>query len=124
MKSVKVLIADDDNVTRHLLRTIFLQSELEVVGEATNGEDAVAFCQTLQPNVLLLDLNMPRMNGLDALQTLRHDHPKLAVIMISSDATLSNVEEARALGVDNFIVKPFNAARVLAAITRSLKVAQ
>ena len=121
MKSLKVLIADDDNVTRHLLRSIFLQSELEVVGEATNGEDAVAYCRSMQPNVLLLDLNMPRMNGFEVLQTIRLNHPKLAVIMISSDATLSNVEKARKFGVDNFIVKPFTAARVLDAITRSLK---
>lgn len=121
IKIIKALIADDDGITRHLLRTLLRQNDIEVVGEATNGVDALQLCAKLQPNVLMLDLNMPKMNGFEVLKNIRSAHPEIAVIMISSAATLHNVEEAQTYGINKFIVKPFNAAQVIDAITSSLK---
>ena len=121
MTLIKTLIADDEDITRHLLRTVLRQNNIEVVGEATNGIDALELCGKLEPDVLILDINMPKMDGFEVLKRIRTEHPDLAVIMISSNATLSNVEEARSYGINNFIVKPFNAGHVINAITRSLK---
>ena len=121
METIKALIADDEGGTRHLLRSLLRQSNIEVVGEATNGVDTLGLCMKLQPNVLILDINMPKMNGFEVLKNIRSAHPGLAVIMISSDASLSNVKEACTYGVNNFLVKPFKAGQLIDAIKRSLK---
>lgn len=117
MKIIKALIADDDGITRHLLRTLLRQSYVEVVGEATNGQEAIELCSKLLPEVLILDINMPKMNGFEALKIIRSTHPEISVIMMSNDATQSNVEEARTHGIYKFIVKPFSQAQVIKAIT-------
>ena len=122
MKVIKALVADDDGITRHLLRTLLRQSYVEVVGEATNGLEALELCSKLQPDVLILDINMPKMNGFEALKSIRSAHPEIAVVMMSSDATQSNVEEARTYGIDRFIVKPFSPAQVIRAVTGAVPV--
>lgn len=122
MKIIKALVADDDGITRQLLRTLLRQSYIEVVGEATNGLEALELCSKLLPDVLILDINMPRMNGFEALKSIRSTHPEISVIMMSSDATQSNVEEARTYGIDKFIVKPFTPAQVIKAITSCVPV--
>ena len=90
---------------------------MEVVGEATNGLEALELCSRLLPEVLILDINMPKMNGFEVLKIIRSTHPEIPVIMMSTDATQSNVEEARTYGIDKFIVKPFSPAQVIKAIT-------
>lgn len=122
MQIIKALVADDDGITRQLLRTLLRQSYIEVVGEAANGLEALELCSKLQPDVLILDINMPKMNGFEALKSIRSTHPDVSVIIMSSDATLSNVEEARTYGIDKFIVKPFSPAQVLNAITSCVPV--
>lgn len=122
MKLIKALVADDDGITRHLLRTLLRQSFVEVVGEAANGLEALDLCSKLQPDVLILDINMPKMNGFEVLKSIRSTHPEICVIMMSSDATQTNVEEARAHGIDKFIVKPFSPAQVINAVTSCMPV--
>jgi two-component system chemotaxis response regulator CheY len=121
MKTITALIADDGETTRLILRTMLRQNDINVVGEASNGEVALELCEKLRPDVLFLDINMPKMNGFEVLKSIRTTHPGLAVIMISSDATRHNVKEASTHGANNFLVKPFNPAKVMDAITRSLK---
>jgi two-component system chemotaxis response regulator CheY len=120
-KSAKVVIADDDGITRHLLRTLLREHGFDVVGEATNGGDALELCATLNPDVLCLDINMPKMGGFEALHAIKQRSPHLAVVMISSSATLKNVEEARSHGADGFIVKPFRAASVIDTLRKYLR---
>lgn len=115
---IKAIIADDDSVTRHLLRTLLRQHDVEVVGEACNGKEAVQKCVAEVPDILFLDINMQEMDGFETLQHTRHAIPGLAVVMISSDSTAGNVHKARAHGADGFIVKPFSAARVMEAVAR------
>ncbi len=121
MKTIKALIADDDGITRHILRSMLRQHEIDVVGEATDGTDVSAMCANLLPDILFLDINMPKMSGFEVLNNFCTEHPGIAIIMMSSDATLSNVEATRSYGVLNFVVKPFNAARVIDAIVLALK---
>lgn len=121
MKTIKALIADDDEITRLLLRTLLRQNNIKVVGEAKNGIAAIEQCEKLHPDILFLDINMPKMNGFEVLKSISNLQPGIAIIMISSDSTLHNIKEAGNYGVKNFIVKPFNTAIVMDVIGRSLK---
>ena len=124
MKILKVLIADDDGITRHLLRTILRQTYVDVVGEATNGQETLELCAKLQPDMLILDINMPKLGGFEVLKSIRSTNPEISVIMMSSDATQNNVVEARAHGIYEFIVKPFSAAQVINVISRCAPAAE
>ena len=117
-----VLIVDDDNISRDILRT-FLQSEnYRVAGEASNGQDAVMQCVALKPDLVLLDINMPKMDGLQALEEIRKANPAAMVLMVSANATMHKVKEAMAKGAVGFVVKPFNPASVLDKIEMCLKI--
>lgn len=113
-----VLIVDDDGILRELLKGILRQGDYVVVGEASNGEQGLAQAEKLEPDVICLDIHMPKMDGIRCLEALRAAHPAARVIMISGDATLPVVQEALTRGASGFIVKPFNAARVLDTIQR------
>ncbi|MBW8371281.1 MAG: response regulator [Thiobacillus sp.] len=119
---IKAVIADDDSVTRHLLRTLLRQHNIEVVGEACNGKEALIRCANVLPDILFLDINMQDMNGFETLLSLRQHTPDLAVIMISSDSTAGNVQKAHASGADGFIVKPFCPASVIEAVARCSRI--
>lgn len=118
VRTIKAIIADDDSVTRHLLRTLLRQYNVEVVGEACNGKEALQKCAATVPDILFLDINMQEMDGFETLQHTRQAMPGLAVVMISSVSTADNVQKARIQGANGFVVKPFSAARVMEAITR------
>lgn len=122
MLPIKALIADDESITRFLLRTLLRNQNINVVGETTNGIDTLDLCNTLHPDILFLDINMPKMDGFETLKNIRSANRSLIIIMISSNATLNNVEEAKSYDVNGFIVKPFNPAQVLDAVARSLKI--
>jgi len=122
IRTIKAVIADDDSVTRHLLRTLLRHQMIEVVGEACNGRDALQKCAAEIPDLLFLDINMQEMDGFETLLAVKQTMPRLAVIMISSDSTADNVKKAHAQGADGFVVKPFSAASVLEAVARCLRV--
>ncbi len=114
----KVLIADDDSILRELLKGILRTAGHTVVGEASNGEQALAMVEKTSPDVLCLDIHMPKMDGMQCLEALKASTPQLTIIMISGEATLPVVQEALSKGAGGFIVKPFNAAKVLDTIQR------
>lgn len=112
-KRTSILIVDDNDMMRTLLRGILRGEEYEVAGEARNGSAAVEMAERLKPDIVCLDVMMPEMDGLEALQAIKHTLPGVAVVMISGNASPDNVREALEQGAAGFIVKPFNAARVL-----------
>lgn len=114
----KVMIADDDSILRELLKGILRTAGHIVVGEASNGEQAIAMVEKTSPEVLCLDIHMPKMDGMQCLEALKASMPQLTIIMISGEATLPVVQEALSKGAGGFIVKPFNAAKVLDTIQR------
>ena len=118
IRTIKAVIADDDPVTRFLLRTLLRQQAIDVVGEVGNGKAALHKCATEIPDILFLDINMQEMDGFETLHSIRQTMPNLAVIMISSDSTAGNVQKAHAQGADGFIVKPFSPASVIEAVGR------
>lgn len=113
-----ILIADDNDLTRSLLRALLRGHEYNVVGEARNGQQAVELAIKLKPDIVCMDVMMPEMNGLEALCEIRATLPGIAVVMVTANADSGTVQEAIVSGASGFIVKPFNAARVLDALAK------
>lgn len=119
-KKLTILLADDDSLLREALKAILRDGGYEISGEAGNSEAALEMCRSLRPGLVLLDINMPGRSGLSALRTIKKDLPDTKVIMISAEATRARVEEAEAQGAIGFIVKPFNAGRILDEVTAAM----
>lgn len=109
----KVLIVDDNDLMRSLLRGILRNEDYQVIGEAKNGVVALEFIDRIKPDIVFLDVMMPEMDGLEALQSIRRRHPEIVVVMITGNPSKENVEESIQGGASGFIVKPFNSAKVL-----------
>lgn len=112
---IRVVLADDEELVRTGLRMILgTEADLDVVGEAGDGEAAVRLVDELDPDVLLLDLRMPVLDGLAALRRLS-GHP-VAVIVLTTFDTDANVNEALSAGAAGFLLKDAPADRLVAAI--------
>ena len=116
-----VLVVDDDSMMREMLKLILRSDDYEVAGEASNGQDAIALCAMHKPGLVLLDINMPKMDGLQALEEIRKVSPATIVLMVSAEATMDRVNEAIKKGASGFVVKPLNQASVLDRVTMCLK---
>lgn len=114
--SLKVVIADDDSTTRHVLRLLLHEQGLQVIAEAGDGEKAVELCEVHKPDIAFLDINMPRLDGHQAAEKIRQCAPNAGMIMISAVPTLENVQKALQVGISGFVVKPFNAVKVAEAV--------
>lgn len=103
---MKVLIADDHGVVRKGLRLLLEQyPEIEVVGEAANGRDAVRLATELSPNVVLMDVAMPLLNGIDAAEQIRKTGSQTGIIMLTMHADESYVLRALSAGVKGYLLK-------------------
>ena len=115
---MRVLIVDDEAAARHRLAIMLAELDVEVVGEAENGLEALKLVRDRQPSVILLDITMPDMDGLSALKEIRAFDSDARVAMVTAMGQQSIVMEALQAGAMDFVVKPFNAERVLAAIEK------
>ena len=114
--SIRVLIADDQAIARHGLRMILGRAEdIEVVGEATDGLDALGMVERRSPDVLLMDIRMPRMDGLEATRRLR-DTQGVAVIVVTTFDLDEYVLEALRAGAVGFLVKDSPPERIIDAV--------
>lgn len=119
-KSARVVIADDSVTLRRLLRAILENMNLEVVGEAGDGEKAVEIALREKPDLVCLDVEMPVLNGLQALEKLQARAPGLPVMMITSHADRDTVQRAARFGAKGYIVKPYQPEKVEQAIKKLL----
>lgn len=117
-KHATVLIVDDNDIMRSILRGILRSHEYNVVGEARNGVAAVEMADRLKPDIICLDVLMPEKNGLEALLEIKAARPEVHVVMVTGNADPDTVQESIMNGAAGFIVKPFNAARVLDTLDR------
>lgn len=114
----RVLIVDDAAFMRMMLKDILTKNGFEVVGEAVNGEDAIDKYKDLQPDVVTMDITMPEMDGITAVKRIREINPQAKIIMCSAMGQQPMVLEAIQSGAKDFIVKPFQADRVIESITK------
>ena len=116
-ESLRVLLCDDMQQIRLLLRTeISLESDLEVVGEATNGAEAIELARASQPDVVVLDLTMPVMDGLEALPQIRAAAPEARVIMLSAHGSGEMESKAVAAGATRYMEKTATAREIVDAV--------
>ena len=118
--TIRILIADDHSVVRQGLRMFLeLDNELDIVGEATNGAEAVALAKDLHPDVVLMDLLMPVMDGLTAISTMRRELPGVEVLALTSVLEDASVVGAIRAGAIGYLLKDTNAEE----LRRSVKAA-
>ena len=116
MQEVKFLIVDDAIFMRTVLKKMLTDADFNVVGEAGNGLQAIDMAKELQPDVITLDITMPEMDGIQAIEKILEVSPNSKIIMCSAMGQHSKVVEAIKRGARDFIVKPFEKTRVLQAI--------
>jgi two-component system, chemotaxis family, chemotaxis protein CheY len=116
----RILIVDDATFIRKVLGDVLTQAGHEVVGEAGNGVEAIASFQSLRPEVTTLDITMPEKDGLAALKEIIALDPFARVVMCSALGQESKVLESIKLGAKDFVVKPFQADRVIEAVGKAL----
>ncbi len=128
LKGLSLLIVDDRPAARQLLSAIAAYVEMDVVGMATSGEEALAMIDSkITPQIILLDIHMSGLSGLETLKRIRQNHPHISVIMISGDGDAQTIAEAEDLGASGFIKKPYEGPSILKTISdciedpRSLK---
>ena len=117
----RILIVDDAKFMRMTLSNILTKEGHEIVGEGENGKDAIRLYRELQPDLVTLDITMPEMSGIEAVKEIKREFPKSKVIMCSAMGQQKMVVEAIESGAKDFIVKPFDSARVIESISRILE---
>lgn len=118
--SKRILIVDDAAFMRMMIKEILTKNGFEVVGEASDGAQAVEKFKELSPDLMTLDITMPEMDGIAALKEIKKLDPNAKVIMCSAMGQQAMVIDAIQAGAKDFIVKPFQADRVIEAITKAL----
>ncbi|MCI8327526.1 MAG: response regulator [Lachnospiraceae bacterium] len=113
-----VLICDDAAFMRMMIKDILTKNGYDIAGEAENGAKAVEKYQETKPDVVLMDITMPEMDGIQALKKIKEGDANACVIMCSAMGQQAMVIEAIQSGAKDFIVKPFQAERVLEAVKK------
>ena len=116
----RVLVADDAAFMRKMVSDALVSGGHEVVGEAANGVEAVAQFRELRPDAMTLDITMPEMDGITALKEVLAFDPGAKIVMCSALGQESKVLESIKAGAKDFVVKPFQAERVLDALGKAL----
>ncbi len=120
----KVLIADDASFMRQMIRDIIEPEGWEVVGEASDGVDVVDKFKKLRPDVVMMDIVMPKRSGIDAVKAIKAEDPGARVVMCSALGQEALVTEAIQAGAKDFIVKPFKPDAVLATLAKVVEKAE
>ena len=115
-----ILICDDAAFMRMMIKDILTKNGYNVVGEAENGAIAVEKYKELSPDLVLMDITMPEMDGIQALKKIKSGDPSANVIMCSAMGQQAMVIESIQSGAKDFIVKPFQADRVLEAVKKAI----
>lgn len=113
-----ILICDDAAFMRMMIKDILTKNGYNIVGEAENGAKAVEKYNELKPDLVLMDITMPEMDGIEALKKIKAGDPNASIIMCSAMGQQAMVIESIQSGAKDFIVKPFQADRVLEAVQK------
>ena len=117
--AIRLVVADDHEVVRSGLSSLLRGTSIEIVAEAQDGQEAIQATMTHEPDVLLLDIRMPTVDGLVALELVREKRPQQRVVMISTYDNPTYVARSVALGADDFVLKGSSRDDLLQAIERA-----
>ena len=112
----RVLLADDHAVVRYGLRTLFELSGMQVVGEAGDGREALSLAAELRPDVVVMDVTMPGLNGIDAAAVLQERTPATRIVILSMHSDSEHVHRAFAAGVSGYLLKGSESEEIIAAV--------
>jgi two-component system chemotaxis response regulator CheY len=115
---LRVLIVDDAIFMRKMISDILVENGMEIVGEADTGAKAVEKYAALRPDLVTMDIIMPEMNGIDAVRKIIESDSQAKIVMCSALGQQALVQEAINAGAKDFLIKPFNAARVVEVIAK------
>jgi DNA-binding NarL/FixJ family response regulator len=116
---IRLLIVDDHNLFRQgLIRILGDYEQLQIVGQAANGQDALALVEQLQPDVVLMDVNMPVLSGPDAVRQMRARFPSLPVVMLTVSERDDDLFDAIRAGAQGYLLKNVGAAELIDALQR------
>jgi two-component system chemotaxis response regulator CheY len=116
----RVLIVDDSATMRKIVAQILSSADLEICGEAENGLDAIKKYKELKPDLVTMDINMPEMDGIQALKEIKKNDSSAKIMMMTSDSQETVVKDAIAEGASDYIVKPPDKDIVLKKIKKVL----
>lgn len=116
----RVLLVDDASFMRMMLKNILVGAGYEIAGEADNGVKAIELFKTLKPDLVIMDIIMPEMGGIDAVREIVKVNPTAKILICSSMGQQSLVVEAIQAGAKDFIVKPFQPSNVLDSVKKVL----
>lgn len=115
--STRVMVVDDHKMFRDGLRVLInAEPGMEVVGEAVDGKEAVEIARSLSPDVVIMDISMPGMNGIEAMRHLIRGNPKIRVIMLSMYSSSPLVQSVMAAGASGYVLKGSDFSELAAAI--------
>ncbi|PKO37676.1 MAG: response regulator [Betaproteobacteria bacterium HGW-Betaproteobacteria-6] len=117
-RRISIIIADDNDMMRSVLRAMLRGEEYDVIGEARNGQAAIDIVDRLKPDIVCMDVVMPEKSGIEALCEIKVANPATEVVMVTGNSDPETVQESIMNGASGFIIKPFNAARVLDALAK------
>src|ERR671912_452942 len=119
---IRLLIADDHALVRQGLRGILeREPDIEIVGEAHNGREAVDLCRALGPNLVLMDVRMPEMDGLEATRAIKHERPEVGVLMVTMHDNQDYRREATKTRAPGYVVKDASRDELIAAVRRAAR---
>jgi two-component system nitrate/nitrite response regulator NarL len=117
----RLLIADDHDLVRESTRNMLEGvQDLEVVGEAVNGQHALELCRQLHPDLVLMDVRMPEMDGLSAARAINRDLPSISVLMVTAYESDDYCREAASAGAAGYILKDADRQQLLGAVRKAL----
>jgi DNA-binding NarL/FixJ family response regulator len=114
----KVLIVDDQKATRKSVRALLRHHSIEVCGEAENGKEAIEKVKSLRPDIVLLDINMPVMNGFEAAYEIRRIAPSIKIVFFTIHGDLEHKTAARLFGIHEFVDKAAAGTQLVPALKR------
>jgi DNA-binding NarL/FixJ family response regulator len=119
--SIRLLIADDHALVRSGLRSMLQREpDIEIVGEARSGREAVELCRSLRPNLVLMDVRMPEMDGLEATRAIKRELPELGVLMVTMHENRDYMLEATKAGASGYVLKDASREELISAVRRAV----
>ncbi len=111
-----IMIVDDSRTSRKLLRDLLERGGFEVIGEAGDGEEGWLLYKELKPDIVTMDITMPKMDGIESLTMIKKENPDAKIVMITAAGQNEKMVEALKRGATDFLVKPFEEEKVLTTL--------